>query len=466
MSAHLYAVPDPAPDEAPGEHPAPVRAVPPLPTTTPADVDDDHQEHAHDPVDGPLDDTAGEQPDDVDDQDHEHEGENAETPGEQQLPRRALTLPDLRPYYDVRPLAELGPLAVQAGKGTVPLVVQAGKASGPPLLRFLSDTARGLVRMIAWYVAGIVVLARILFGWLSGSIGKRCSVGARFGLAAAAVYALAKTGAQFPIAPWIILGAALLLLVLASMGTIKVPESKSAKKGAKGKDAKDGKAEKPTTDKTPAAADGTPAAVEKEATPTAPPRGMWARLATLKKAPDTTPAKAAKEVPGEAPGEVQNEAPEPAEDTPAEAPEEDPLTALIRAEIGGENGVHLQDLRPAMRAAFPHLSQASDKQLKEVLAGAGWNPSRKFRARGAVGLTGVHRDQLPPRPSPGPSPEPPPGPLSAPLHPSRPAKSSPSLRSSSPPEGWTEEDWARGWRWVQDPERGPSAWIVQHHEGR
>ncbi|MFJ3545433.1 hypothetical protein ACIPQH_25095 [Streptomyces rubiginosohelvolus] len=456
MSAHLYAVPDPAPNETPGEHPAPVRAVPPLPSVTPADVN--HQEHAHDP----LDDTAGEQPDDVDDQDHEHEGENTETPGEQQLHRRALTLPNLRPYLDVRPLAELGPLAVEAGKGTVPLVVQAGRASGPPLLRFLAREARNVGRMIAWYVAGIVVLTRILFGWLSGGIGKRCSVGARFGLAAAAVYALAKTGAQFPIAPWIILGAALLLIVLASTGTIKVPESKSAKKGAKSNGAKDGKVEKPTTDKAPAAADDTPAAAEKEAAPAVPPRSIRAHLATLIKDPGATPTAP----PAEAPEGAQDEALEGADDTRAEAPEEDPLTALIRAEIAGENGVHLQDLRPAMKAAFPHLSQASDKQLKEVLTGAGWNPSRKFRARGAVGLTGVHRDQLPPMPSPGSSPEASSGPLSATPHPSRPAKSSPSLRSSSPPEGWTEEDWARGWRWVQDPERGPSAWIVQHHEGR
>ncbi|MFC8723712.1 hypothetical protein [Streptomyces bacillaris] len=407
----------------------------------------------------------------MDDQEQALDGQDdQDDQGAGDQPRlRALTLPDLRPYCDVRPLAELGPLAVQAGKGTVPLIVQAGKKTGPPLLRFLAREARNVGGMIAWYVAGIVVLARILFGWLSGSIGGRFSVGARFGLAAATVYALAKTSVQFPIAPWGILGAALLLLVLASTGTIKVPESKSAKKGAKGR------AEKASKRNVPTDSGDSPAPAEEKVAPMAAPgRGLWGRLATLRKTPapalEGTPQEGPDEASGEAAAEAPGEAPEEADATshegPAEAPKEDPLTALIRAEIGGENGVHLRDLRPAMRTAFPHLSEASDKQLKEVLVQAGWDPSRKFRARGAVGLAGVRRDQLPLTPSPGTPSEAPTGPLSAPLHPSRPAKSSPTLRSSSLPEGWTEEDWARGWRWVEDPERGPAAWTIQHHEGR
>ena len=86
--------------------------------------------------------------------------------------------------------------------------------------------------MLRWYGRGVLVLLILLTGWLSGSIGKRGSVGARLAGAGLAVYGIAKTCMEFPAAPWITLVAALAAVVLASTGRIKVPERKPGKKAA------------------------------------------------------------------------------------------------------------------------------------------------------------------------------------------------------------------------------------------
>ena len=96
-AAHLHAVPDPEPGEEPGECPAPSPApAGPVDLDAPDTEVDDGQEDA------------------------------------EPIPR-GFKMPDLRPYYDVRPLAELGPLAVEAGK-----------RSGPPLWRLTCWTGRAL----------------------------------------------------------------------------------------------------------------------------------------------------------------------------------------------------------------------------------------------------------------------------------------------------------------------------------
>ncbi|WP_208766429.1 hypothetical protein, partial [Streptomyces chryseus] len=159
---------------------------------------------------------------------------------------------------------------------------------------------------------------------------------------------------------------------------------------------------------------------------------------------------------------------EEADEEPPAAPLEDSLTTLLRDAIGAENGVHLGDLRPLMRKHLPGLSQATDKELREHLVQAGYDPSRTFRARGVAGRAGVHRTQLPPLPSPGDALEGA-GDHSPPtLHPSRPANLSgggESWRAGGEHGRWTLEEIARGFRSVPDPARGPSASRIERWEG-
>ena len=135
-------------------------------------------------------------------------------------------LRSLLPYCDPRPLAELGPLAVEMGRvGGPPLARAFGR-----LFRAIGRMLREIGRMLRWYGRGVLVLLILLTGWLSGSIGKRGSVGARLAGAGLAVYGIAKTCMEFPAAPWITLVAALAAVVLASTGRIKVPERKPGRR--------------------------------------------------------------------------------------------------------------------------------------------------------------------------------------------------------------------------------------------
>lgn len=462
MSGHLRAVPDPEDDSANADGwPVPVHAVPTQtatalppaapPAAPPAVEDEGEEQFPGEP--GGLEDAG--------DVEHQADEDGCDDEGERPTGRHGFTLPDLSPYYDVRPLAELGPLAVEITR-----------QGAPPLLRFLGRFLRNLVRMITWYARGTGVLLALGAAWLSGNIGKRGTVGARLAGAGFALYAAVKLSMEYAAAPLVILVLVLVVVVIAARGDIKPPEKKAPeKKDGKGKSTAKTKATGKATDKAAAESeDESPAEVEEEAPAAKPRPGLLSRLAPRRK----TPAESPDEDPTQSPAETcASPSPEVGEETDAEAyeaPVEDPLTTLIRAEIGGENGVHLKHLRPAMRKALPGLSQATDEHLRTVLVAAGWDPSKKFRARGAAGLTGVHRSQLPPLPSPGGAPGPSPAPLSAPLHPLPPADSSPpsgALRPGGERSGeWTAEDLARGWRWVPDPNGRPTAWQIQHYEGR
>jgi hypothetical protein len=419
MSAHLHAVPDPEPEGAPaaGQWPVPFpAALPAAPDPGPVTDDEPDQEGTEE--------TRDEEDARLPDSETDDEEE-----GEEPARRRAFTFPDLRPYADPRPLAELGPLAVQVGK-----------TAGPPALRVLRRAARGVVGVVVVQGRGLVVLVRITAVWLSGQ-GKGPSVGGRLLLAAGAVYGVGETWATQPAAPMLITGGLLVLVVMAASGRIKPPAKKGAKKPA-------------ATKQAPAVPEQPPAPAAEEATPAAPRAGVLARLVGRRK---TAPAEPPEQPPAEAPEEADEQAPQ--EDP--EGPVEDPLTALIREQIGAENGVHLRDLRPAMREALPGLAEATDQQLREVLVSAGWDPTRTFRARGAAGRAGVHRDQLPPLPSPGSTQ----GPLSArsPVGGERPRP----VDSSEAESGgeWTEEQKRRGLRSVPDPEGGPAASKIQVYRG-
>lgn len=142
---------------------------------------------------------------------------------------------------------------------------------------------------------------------------------------------------------------------------------------------------------------------------------------------------------------------QPAED-PRDTLTEPPLTALIRREIGDDNGVHLADLRPAMREYLPGLAQATDEQLRRVLVEAGFDPSRKFRARGSAGRAGVHRDQLPPLFSPTPS-------QGRPTPHSPPPEDHPSPAEISAPESTGEQSGEP----FSSQVGSSGAWTVKHH---
>jgi hypothetical protein len=415
MSAHLHAVPDPELEAAPaaGEWPAPV------PVPFPAAPDPE-------PDDGP----------DEEGTEWTGDAEDAESPDDEEaepVRRRALAFPDLRPYADPRPLAELGPLAVQVSK-----------TAGPPALRVLRRAAGGLVGVVVVQGRGLLVLVRLTGGWLSGQ-GPGPSAGGRLLVGAAVAYGVGETWVTQPGAPWLITGALLVLVVLAANGRIKAPAKKGAKKSAA----------KAPTKPAPAAPEQAPAPAAEEGRPPAAARaGVLARLASRRK---TAPAEPVEQPPAEGPERADEQPPQEA----PEGPVEDPLTALIREQIGAENGVHLRDLRPAMRKALPGLAQATDRELRDTLTAAGWDPTRTFRARGAAGRAGVHRDQLQPLPSP----DTPTGPLSGAESTGgerpRPANSSPLSAPSPGGEEWSEEDKRRGFRSVPDPARGPAASKIQ-----
>ncbi|MFC7791355.1 hypothetical protein [Streptomyces cinereoruber] len=426
-AAHLHAVPDPdpEPDEAPGLGegvalaPAVVAPRPSLDDELPGDDQDDSDEDLAD---------------------------------EDDLEERPSLLKELQPYYDPRPLAELGPLAVEVGK-----------AAGPPLLRGIVWLLRSLVRAAVWYARGTGVLLAALAGWL----GKSGEARARLGGAAAALYGLVHLSGEYPYV-WPLAGAALALAVLlAAAGLIKAPkpEKKDTKKGSEAKDKGAPAASEKTEEKTAE----TP---EEDASKTTR-KSLFARFLKARQEKREMEKgngeEASEEGPGntpeEAPGNTLEEEEEEAEIEVSETPREHPLTALIRKEIGAENGVHLQDLRPAMREALPGLAGATDKELRTLLTQAGWDPTRTFRARGVAGRAGVHRDQLPPLPSPktGPAPSPVRSPRTG--EGVRPANSSALSAALRTGGEWTEEEKARGFRAVPDPERGPSGARIEHYGG-
>lgn len=290
-------------------------------------------------------------------------------PADTPAPRRlsVMSIPDLRPYYDVRQLAQLGP-----------------EFAG--LARLIWRGARFVGR-------GLRALGGALAEWMSGRRGGGGSIAARLGIAALGTYAVIRLPLSDPSLGWVMAGALFLAAALTAAG--RIPGIKTT--GRPGK-----KSRKTNAPRVPA------------------PRGA---------APD-----------------------EDALEEPEAAPAEAPLTVLLRDLIGDDNGVHLRDLRPVMRDRLPGLAEATDEELRQTLITAGYDPSRKFRSGGAAGRAGVHRDQLPPLPSP----EARPSPALRPEDQPRPADSPPPESSRRPAES--------GPRIVRDPENGPNAWKV-HHPG-
>lgn len=455
MGAHLHAVPDPEPDEvpAPGEWPGPIVLAPRPPAEDETVIDVHQLEKA--PAD-----EGEEDPDDGQDEAAEDAEPEDDDEGEEDDERRGL-LAELQPYYDVRPLAELGPLAVEVGK-----------TAGPPLLRDIARGLRNLVQMTAWYGRGIRVLLVLLAGWLSGKYGKRGSLGARFAGGAFLVYAAVKLSQKYQHAWLFIVLALIVTAALAASGHIELPVSTPAKKGDdKKKTAENGAKKGGTTKKAtaPEEKEEDPEEipeVSKKAAPEPPRKTLLARFLGRRVTPAEEPPTDSEEADEEGPDEDPEDGGETPEDKAERTPQEDPLTTLLRASIGDENGVHLSTLRPLMRKHLPGLSQATDKELRKHLVSAGYDPSRTFRAGGVAGRAGVHRDELPPLPSPGRDSEALSGPLSGGGERPGPAEISASGErrrvAGEPSERWSAEEEAQGYRWVQDASK-PCAWKIEHY---
>ncbi|WP_405893785.1 hypothetical protein OG272_16030 [Streptomyces sp. NBC_00104] len=345
-------------------------------------------------------------------------------PGEEEPERLpSIVIPNLRPYADPKAVLDL------ARRGA--------RASRRPTARLGRRALAELAHIGRLLLAGSRILLGLLIGWMTGTYGKGGSVLARFGGVALLLYVLARTIGLHPVeAPFAAVWTWCLAALFAARGAFDAlvkkatgGQRKAAKKGEEKAAKEDGKKKgqvEPTKDPAPVPA-GTPA--------------------------------------------------EDVDQTPAEGPVEPPLTALIRELIGDDNGVHLQALRPAMRERLPGLQNATNQELRQVLVGADWDPSRTFRSRGVPGRAGIHRDQLPPLPSP----ENGAGPLSDSLSTERnagQADDSPLLSARGEgsgeqhrkgrkraPEGWTEEEAARGFRSVADPAAGPHASRIERLDG-
>lgn len=253
----------------------------------------------------------------------------------------AFMIPNLRPYADPKAVAALARRGARASR-------KPAASLGRRLLAALGSLGLTIL-------AGTRILGRLFGGWLSGAYGKGGSVLARFGGVVVLLYLLARSFREWPTHTVIaIVWVWCLASICATRGAfdrlLKKPNA-AKEKGAKKGERKPKKAEKKTQ-------------------------------AKLTKDPAPAPA-------------------EGLDDAPGEAITEPPLMALIRELIGGDNGVHLAVLRPAMRKCLPGLAKATDQELRQVLITAGWDPSRTFRAGGVAGRAGIHRDQLPPHPFPG-----------------------------------------------------------------
>jgi hypothetical protein len=410
-AAHLHVVPDP--DDAPTTAPAAV-GVPPGEGAVVVELEivpaqpEPAGEREEDQADEDLAEEAGDELEELDDE------EPGEEDQEEVRPRRALTLPNLRPYVvpDRGTVQEFTDLAADV------------RRTNAPRLRPVWQILR----------TGTVALLLVARAWFSGEIAPKVKPLWRLILGPLiAVYAVGQTVVLYPWAPAFLVPAWPLLALLAQRwATVQV---KGAGKGATGP-GKDGVKEA-------AKASGKRA-----------PNTLAGRLAAVIARPS---AEASPEEPAVAPAEGSEEPDEEAveelEETPLQeapaAPSRDEIVRALHSLVGGSSGV----LDTALR---DHLRYPSTRAVREALSEAGIPHRDGVRAVGGNG-PGVHRRDFPPLP---PLQEGAPGPGVV-------AGQDANNNANNAGEGSREGLGADGnqespypFDVVPDPERGPAAWKI------
>jgi hypothetical protein len=358
-AAHLHAVPEP--DDVPTTAPA---AVETAPGEGPAEGQAAEAEAGDELEDAGDQEDPGGPGEDLDD-----EGE----PGEEDLPRRALTLRDLRPYVtaDWATAKELGSLVAEVGRTTAPRV-RRGLA---PVLNSLWQIIR----------TGSIVMALVVAGWFSGELAPKVPPLWRLLLGPlVAGYAVVQTVLLYPWAPLTLIAAWPLLAVGAQWWAIS-HDDRAAKAQAAGKSS--GKGSK----------GGGKGGAK------ASPKTFAGRLAAALAPPSTeafpeAPAKTSVEAPDESSGETDQEAVEEAgeelEETPVQeaptAPSRDDIVRALHTLVGTSSGT----LHTALR---DHLRYPSTRAARAALERAGIPSRSGVRAVGGNGA-GVHRLDFPPLP--------------------------------------------------------------------
>ncbi len=292
----------------------------------------------------------------------------AEEPGEEAPPRRAMTVPDLRPYAvpDRDTVGELRDLAADVTRTTAPRI------------------RRGLLPLL-------LALLLVLRAWFTGELAPKVPALWRLvGVPLLVAYLAARTAATYPWAPLLLVPALPLAAVIARRWASRQAPAKPAGKtdGKDGAEASEESPGKAPAGKARKGGKGPAGKGGKGGRPT-----LAARLAAVLAPP---PAEPSPEAPAEAPAEPSPEAPavasaEPAEEAPA-APSRDDIVRALHALVGGSSGVLHTALRDRLR--YP-----STQAVREALDAAGIRRRDGVRAVGGNG-PGVHRRDIPPLPPP------------------------------------------------------------------
>ncbi|MFJ4469533.1 hypothetical protein ACIP2X_18850 [Streptomyces sp. NPDC089424] len=398
MPAALYLVPDPDDEQPPAPDTAGEQHLVPEPATAPA-TELEPAEEQHDTPDPeveqlPAPDATGEQhpvpepapapaaepeteekPDTGDELVEDLHDEEDEEDDEGDTPRRALAMPDLRPYSDVAALPQVITAGVTATRRARAQQVQRREGRPGRLLAIAVDVVAGSVMLLGHGAA-----------WLRGEYGPASVKGpGRLGLAFLSGYFAYRT-----VDTWPLYGTAGIGVVWlgAALGERHRQRAQAAEKKTKGKGPNAGAKGNQDGDEQAAAR-----------------RSWWSRI-TSSDRPHAEPADTPDEEPAEAAGDCLDE---PEEEAPAEAPAEPPaeppasptpeaIAGALHHLYRGGSGVLLTTLRQ-------HLSQPHTRAVRKALSGAGIQVRAGVRTPDGNG-PGVHTNDFPPPP---PSPDPAPG---------------------------------------------------------
>ncbi|MGX1301388.1 hypothetical protein RKD35_002876 [Streptomyces albogriseolus] len=362
MTAALHLVPDPDDEQPPTPDTSGEQQPTPEPAPAPA-AEQEPGEELHDVAE------TGEELHDVEED-------------EEPAPRRALALPDLRPYADVT---------------AVPQVLHAGVTATRRARAQRTEHRKGrpgrLLAIAVDVVAGSVLLLRHVPAWLGGEYGpKSVKGGGRFGLAFLGGYFAYRTVDTWPLEGGAGLGLVWLAAALGERHRQRAQAAQQAKKKTKGKaTAKD-------SPKAPEGAKEGPEEAAEEAAEQTPARRSWWSRITSPGQPEQEPADTPDEEPADSPAEEPDEAPEEAAAEPPAPPSPEAIAGALHHLYRGGSGVLLTTLRQ-------HLSLPHTRAVREVLGGAGIRVREGVRTPGGNG-PGVHTHDFPPLP---PSPDPSPG---------------------------------------------------------